>query len=726
MLIRQQQREQPMRPTWIFSFAIALVFSAVTSTLLADKDVDRNKQLISAAREGKLDRVKSLLAEGADIDHQGRFNITALWQASLKGHKEIALYLIDQGANPNVNDTVWQVTPLMVTQDAELVKALLEAGAEADRQLRSASYQGNEARVKLLLSAGSWKPRQLSIASGHASLAKHDKVQLLLQEHAGRTLPALQPLTRRQLGILTGKYQNTARSEITITQKDDQLLVHIHGGPAIRPLLLSGEVCEWGDNRLEFTVQNGSAASVRWTRGLDNRDYTRQATGEPAEISGSDKENPALDLDIAAHDSWPSFHGPQARGIAADQDLPEKWNLNDGTGIQWKQPVAGLANASPVIWKDRVFIATAISGAGDDSLKIGLYGDLDAVDDMSEHQWQLICLSSGSGEMIWKRNLAEGVPSIKRHTKSSQANSTPATNGRQVVTVVSTGMICCHDMDGNLIWQTDLGVLDAGAFNDPEYQWGYGSSPVIYGDRVFVQCDLQKGSYLAAYALADGSQIWRVDRDEAPSWGSPTVYDGPEGRLLLTTGSGYARAYDPLTGSEIWRLGGHSAITVPTPFVAQGLAFLVDGYRPFQPIYAVRLRARGDITLKAGQTSNEHVAWSHDRGGSYLPSPLVYRGFLYICSNSGILGCYQAETGRLVYRKRFARGGDTSFTGCPVAADGRLYMTAETGMTYVVRTGPEFELLEMNPLGEYVLSTPAIAGGRIIFRTHRHVIAVGR
>ncbi|MEE2990380.1 MAG: PQQ-binding-like beta-propeller repeat protein [Planctomycetota bacterium] len=715
-----------MQSTRIFSFAIALVFSAIALTLLAEKDAGRNEQLISAAREGKLDAVKTLLAEGADIDHQGRFKITALWQASLKGHKEIALYLIDQGANPNVNDTVWQVTPLMVSQDPELVKALLEAGADADRQLRSAAYRGDKQRVELLLSAGSWNPRQLAIAHGHAGLGKQQELQLLLEEHAGRELPVLKSPARRQLEMLTGSFQNTVRSEITVELKEGELLVRIHGGAAIHPLLLSGELCEWGDNRMEFSIKNGSAVSVRWTRGLDKRDYTRKQESEPAEIADSDRENPALDLDVAARESWPSFHGPQARGIAADQDLPEKWNLDDGTGIQWKVPVAGLANASPVIWKDRVFIATAVSGAGDDSLKIGLYGNLDAVDDMSEHQWQLICLSSGSGEVLWKRDLAKGIPSIKRHTKSSQANSTPATNGRQVVTVLSTGMICCHDMDGTLLWKTDLGVLDAGAFNDPEYQWGYGSSPVIHGDRVFVQCDLQKNSYLAAFALADGSQIWRVDRDEAPSWGSPTIYDGPEGRQLLTTGSGYARAYDPLTGNEIWRLGGHSAITVPTPFVAQGLAFLVDGYRPFQPIYAVRLSARGDISLKTGQTSNEHVAWSYDRGGSYLPSPLVYRGFLYICSNSGILGCYQAETGRLVYRKRFARGGDNSFTGCPVVADGRLYMTAETGMTYVVRTGPEFELLEMNPLGEYVLSTPAIAGGRILFRTHRHVIAVGR
>ena len=717
-----------MRRTRIISLAIALVFSAAAaaSTLLTEEEPGKNEQLIAAAREGKLDQVKSLLADGADIDHQTRFNITALWQASLKGHKEIALYLIAQGADPNVNDTVWQVTPLMVSKDAELVKALLDAGAEADMQLRTAAYRGDKQRVELLLSGGIWKPRQLSIAHAHADLENHKEIQLLLEEHSGRELPVLKTPSTRQLELLVGSFRNTAMSEITVELADDQLFVRIHGGAAIRPILLSGEICEWGDNRLEFTVKNGLAVSVRWTRGLDKRDYTRRVADEPIDVAGDGEENPALDLDVAARESWPSFHGPQARGIAAEQDLPEKWNLEEGTGIQWKTPISGLANASPVVWKDRVFIATAVSGAGDDSLKIGLYGNLDAVEDMSEHQWQLICLSSGSGELLWKRDLGRGVPSIKRHTKSSQANSTPATNGHQVVTVLSTGVMCCHDMDGNLLWQTDLGVLDAGAFNDPEYQWGYGSSPVIYGDRVFVQCDLQQNSYLAAYALEDGSQIWRVDRDEAPSWGSPTVYDGPEGRLLLTTGSGYARAYDPLTGSEIWRLAGHSAITVPTPFVAQGLVYLVDGYRPFQPIYAVRLSARGDISLKTGQTSNEHVAWSYDRGGSYLPSPLVYRGFLYICSNNGILGCYPAETGRLAYRKRFARGGDTSFTGSPVVADGLLYMTSETGLTYVVRTGPEFELLEMNPLGEYVLSTPAIAGGRMFFRTHRHVIAVGK
>ena len=716
-----------MRSTRIIGLAVAVVWlaPAIDSRLTAQQPADKNEQLVAAAREGKLKEVQRLLADGADINHRVRFNITALWHAALKDHKQIALYLLDQGADPNVNDTVWQVTPLMVSQDPELVRALLDAGADADIQLRVAAYRGDRPRLELLLSAGTWKPRQLAIAHAHAGLGDQPKVQRLLEQNAGRELPVLKSINSRQLELLVGTFQNTARSEIHVEQENDQFQIRIHGGGAIRPLLLSGTTCEWGDNRLEFTIKNGAAVSVRWHRGLDKRDYTRQADekGDPQVAAG--EENPALDLEVAARDSWPSFHGPQARGIAVEQNLPDKWDAEQKLGIQWQTPVAGLANASPVIWKDRVFIATAVSGAGDDSLKIGLYGNLDAVDDTSQHQWQLICLSSDSGTVLWKRELGKGVPSIKRHTKSSQANSTPATNGRQVVTTLSTGMLCCHDMDGNLLWQTDLGVLDAGAFNDPEYQWGYGSSPIIHGDRVFVQCDLQENSYLAAFGLKDGSQVWRVDRDEAPSWGSPTVYDGPEGRFLLSTGSGYARAHDPLTGREIWRLGGHSAITVPTPFVAQGLAYVVDGYRPMQPIYAVRLSARGDISLKTGQTSNEHVAWSYDRGGSYLPTPVVYRGFLYICTNNGILGCYQADSGRLVYRKRFARGGDNSFTGSPVVADGRLYMTAETGVTYVVRTGPEFELLEMNRLGEYVLSTPAIAGGRMLFRTHRQVIAVG-
>src|SRR5205807_9322589 len=191
--------------------------------------------------------------------------------------------------------------------------------------------------------------------------------------------------------------------------------------------------------------------------------------------------------------------------------------------------------------------------------------------------------------------------------------------------------------DGTLLWRKSLGVLDSGWFYNADYQWGFGSSPIIHDNRVIVQCDIGKDSFLAAYQLASGSEVWRKSRDEIPSWGTPTIVAGPERAELVTNATKFARGYDPLTGKELWRLGRHAEITVPTPFFGSGLIFITSGYSPVQPIYAVRPGATGDISLKDGKTVNDAVAWSTSKDGPYMPSPVVYRVHLYICSNAVIV-----------------------------------------------------------------------------------------
>jgi outer membrane protein assembly factor BamB len=429
---------------------------------------------------------------------------------------------------------------------------------------------------------------------------------------------------------------------------------------------------------------------------------------------------------VAARESWPSFRGPRSRGIAAAQNLPDQWNVEEGQGVLWRTPIPGLANSSPIIWAERVFVTTAVSSEGNRSLRIGLYGDPKAAGDDCSHSWRLICLDKKTGRILWDGVAHEGVPPVKRHQKSTHANSTPATDGKHVVALFSSGGLYCYGVKGQLKWKQDLGVLDCGAYNAPKYQWGFGSSPIIYRDRVIVQCDLQGDSFLAAYDLETGKQLWSEPRDEPPSWGTPTVYESPRGPHILTTGSQYTRGNDALSGREIWRLSGHSLITVPTPFVAHDLIFVTSGYyRHIQPIYAIRTSAEGDISLAGDERTNEAVCWSEPKGGPYLPTPLVYGNHLYTCSNRGILTCYVAKSGKRIYRKRFAHSDAASFTASPVAADGRIFLTAEAGAVYVVKAGPEYELLSVNDLGGYCLSTPAIAGGLFLARTQKHLVAIG-
>jgi outer membrane protein assembly factor BamB len=420
---------------------------------------------------------------------------------------------------------------------------------------------------------------------------------------------------------------------------------------------------------------------------------------------------------------WPSFRGEAAAGVADGSDLPLRWDAASSRNVRWKTPIPGIATSSPVVWGDRVFVTTAVSRAGDDTFRTGLYGDVSSVDDLSEHSFEVYALDRETGRILWRAEARKAVPQVKRHLKASQANSTPATDGRRLVALFGgTGSLHCFDMDGNQIWERDLGILDSGFFHDPTYQWGHASSPVIYRDSVIVQVDIQQDSFIAAYRLEDGREVWRTPREEIPTWGTPTIVRGPQGDELVTNGT-TIRGYDPRNGELLWRLAPNSLITVATPVAGAGLVFVTAGYRPVQPVYAIRPGGRGDISLKEGETSSQWIAWSHDRYGTYIPTPVYYRGILYTLANNGVLNAYDAETGEMIYRERVGTGG--SFSASPVAADGRLYVTSETGTIFVVRVEPRFEILAQNEMDEVSMATPAIAGGMLIVRTMGHVYGIG-
>jgi outer membrane protein assembly factor BamB len=192
----------------------------------------------------------------------------------------------------------------------------------------------------------------------------------------------------------------------------------------------------------------------------------------------------------------------------------------------------------------------------------------------------------------------------------------------------------------------------------------------------------------------------------------------------VVNGTNHIRGYDPDTGKELWRLAPNSEIAVPAPVLGQGLIFVTSGYRPIQPIYAIRPGASGEISLGEGTEANASIAWSKVRGGPYMPTPIVYGPYLYVCSNNGILTCYEARTGTQVYRQRL--GGTGGYSASPVAADGKLYFTSEESGIRVVRAGPRFELLAVNPMGEPCMATPAISDGLVFVRTQHTLFALGR
>ena len=460
-------------------------------------------------------------------------------------------------------------------------------------------------------------------------------------------------------------------------------------------------------------------------------DSTWRPEGEPEprperKITRKGPERAAtLPKPAPAKGSWPSFRGPSASGIADGANLPEAWDVKSNQNILWKTPIPGLAHSSPVVWGGRIFVTTAISSKGNATFKPGLYGDGDASEDRTAHKWVLYAIDKRTGKIEWDRIAFEGEPRNKRHIKSTYASASPATDGRIVVAWFGSQGVFAYDVTGKPLWQVDVGRVDMGAYDIPAFEWGPASSPIIWNDMVIVQVDTQADSFLLALDAATGKTVWKTDREELPSWGTPTVISTPKGDELVTNASNYIRGYDPRTGKELWKLGGSSKITAPTPFVADGHIVVASGRRPERPLFVLRAGSRGDLTLPKEQTSSDAVAWAKTGRGSYMPTPIAYQGILYVLNNDGIFDAYDLKTGAEIYRQRIEPVG-SGFSASPVIADGRIYLPGEDGDIVVVAAGREFKKLGAYSIGELLMATPAISDGVLYVRGMSSLFAIGK
>ena len=437
------------------------------------------------------------------------------------------------------------------------------------------------------------------------------------------------------------------------------------------------------------------------------------------------KPLPAAPSGSAARGAWPSFRGTDATGIADGQNLPDTWDVKTGTNILWRTPIPGLAHSSPIVWGDRVFVTSAISQSPNATFKPGLYGDGDASEDRSPHRWVIYAIDRRTGKMLWERTAADGVPLNKRHIKSTYASASPATDGRIVVAWFGSQGVHAYDVDGTFRWKVDLGRVDMGAYDIPTFEWGPASSPILWNGLVIVQCDTQADSFLVALDAATGKTVWKTDRQELPSWGTPTVVTTAAGPELVTNASNFVRGYDPRTGKERRRLARSSKISAPTPFAADGLVVITSGRAPERPVFVVRPGATGDITPAGEATSSAGVVWSRTGRGSYMPTPIAHAGILYVLGNAGVFDAYDLKTGEEIYRQRVPHPG-SGFSASPVIADGKIYVSGEDGDVIVLAAGREFKHLATNPIGELLMATPALSNGVMFVRSAQSVIAIGR
>jgi len=421
---------------------------------------------------------------------------------------------------------------------------------------------------------------------------------------------------------------------------------------------------------------------------------------------------------------WPQFRGPFACGIIDSTDLPEKWDIQTGENIKWKITIPGLGHSCPVIWDDNLFVTTAISASGTDSLKVGLYGDTDNVKDDSVHEFRVFCIDKNSGQIRWERMAHKGIPKTKRHTKSSHANPTAATNGKYVVFFFGSEGLYCYDFEGDLIWKKDFGKMNAGPYDEPDVEWGFASSPIIHENKVIVQCDFTGDGFITALNVETGEELWRTPRDEISTWCTPNFYNDGNIKHIIANGYNHIGGYDFNTGEEVWKLSGGGDAPVPTPVFAHGFIYIHNAHGRKSPIYAINPDATGDITLDSDSTSNENVVWSIKRGGAYMPTVVVYGDYLYNMRMNGQLSCFDARTGELIFKEKIpdARG----ITASAIASDGKLYYATEQGDVYIVKADTTFEILAKNTLNDVIMATPAISGNMLFFRTQHYLIAIGK
>jgi outer membrane protein assembly factor BamB len=424
---------------------------------------------------------------------------------------------------------------------------------------------------------------------------------------------------------------------------------------------------------------------------------------------------------IPYNQQWPSFRGPSGLGFIENAKPPTIWNAETDEHIKWKTAIPGLGHSSPVIWDNYVFVTTAVNTSASESLKVGLYGDIDEANDSVVHEFKVYCLDKSSGKILWERLAHKGIPKSKRHTKASQANCTAATDGKYLVVHFGSEGLYCYDFKGNLVWKKDMGIINPGFFAVPGIEWGYSSSPIIYKNRIIVLCDIPKTPYITLLDLATGNEIWKTSRgDEVETYGTPAVFTKNGKTQIVVNGFKHAGGYDFETGQEIWKLSNGGDIPTPTPVVVNDLIYLNSAHGKFSPIVAVRTNATGDITLAPDSTKNQYIAWSVKRGGAYMQTPLVYDSYLYNLQVNGQLTCFDAVTGEEKYKDSLKE----AFSASGIAADGKLYFSSEDGNIYVIQAGPVYKLVAKNALKDVCMATPAISGNVLFFRTQHFVIAV--
>lgn len=418
-------------------------------------------------------------------------------------------------------------------------------------------------------------------------------------------------------------------------------------------------------------------------------------------------------------DNWPQWRGPGSSAISAETDLPVRWSAEDN--IDWQVDLAGYGVSSPVVWGDYVFVTSQV---GATPRRGGSFPQLARADPALARRENAIsgedlggqvffvveAFRQSDGTRAWEfRAPARGrYPPL--HEKHNLATPTPVVDGERVYAWFGNGQVFALSFEGELLWQHHLGEERKPWTND----WGHGSSPTLHDGKLILLVDHRDEAYIVAFDAATGEQAWFIDRGmNRVSHSTPVIVPYEGGDEMVVVSNRRVDAFDPRNGQPLWHLGTERQTPIPTPVHHNGLLYLARGYRN-SDFYAIKPGGRGDIA------GTEHILWRSPRGASYAQSLLYYDGLVYVTNDVGVVLCSDAETGERVWQHRL----DGIFFASPVAADGKIYMVSETGETHVLKPGREPIVLATNDIGERLIASPAIAGGKIYLRSDGKLFAV--
>ncbi len=385
-------------------------------------------------------------------------------------------------------------------------------------------------------------------------------------------------------------------------------------------------------------------------------------------------------------ENWPCWRGPRGDGSSQDTKPPVHWNST--SNVLWKVAVPGEGHSSPIVWGDRLFLTTALK---------------------ESQERVLLCFDRKTGSLLWQKTVIT-APLEAKNPENSYASSTPATDGEEVYTTFlerSNVVVAAHDYAGKPVW-----VSTPGQFYS---QWGFSHDPLLFEDKVIVDCDSKGENFIVALDRRDGRIRWKVQRENATQSYSKPLIKKMAGRVqLVVPGNKAVTSYDPRDGRQLWVVDGPSEDCVLTPVYNQRANLVLSGSSwPKRALLAIKPDGEGNVT----QTK---VAWTTTEGAPYVPSPAAVDDWFFTSGFATKEGyCFEAVTGKVLWHEKMGL-----HHASPVTANGLVFFLNDDGVMHVVKAAAEYELVARNELGEKTYASPALSGGQMFLRSFSHLYCI--